>query len=148
MFGYENGLFYPVHVSDEKFKDSMDSLFLTGGNKSHYVYIKNFNRFMRHKTKHKIIKHFCRYCLQFFSSERVLIEHNKIGLKVNGKQSVKLRNVSTKFNNYPNPLAAPFKIHADFESVLKGVRRDYRGNNTSYTEKHQKHIPCSFTYIH
>ena len=64
MFGYENGLFYPVHVSDEKFKDSMDLLLLTGGNKLHYVYIKNFNRFMRHKTKHKIIKHFCRYCLQ------------------------------------------------------------------------------------
>ena len=63
MFGYENGLFYSVHVSDEKFKDAMDLLFLTGGNKSHYVYIKNFNRFMRHKTKHKIIKHFCRYCL-------------------------------------------------------------------------------------
>ena len=41
MFGYENGLFYPVHVSDEKFKDSMDLLLLTGGNKLHYVYIKN-----------------------------------------------------------------------------------------------------------
>ena len=35
------------------------------------------------------------------------------------------------------------KNYADFESLLKGVRGSDR-NNTSYTEKYQKHIPCSF----
>ena len=29
---------------------------------------------------------------------------------------------------------------------MKGVRSSNRKNNTSYTEKYQKHIPCSFAY--
>ena len=57
MFGYENGLVYPVYVSDEKFEDSMDLLLITDDNKSHYVYIKDFNRFMCNKAKHKNKKH-------------------------------------------------------------------------------------------
>ena len=34
--------------------------------------------------------------------------------------------------------------NTDFESLLKGVRSSDRTNNTSYTERYQKHIPCSF----
>ena len=74
MFGYVNGLVYPVHVSDKKFEDCMDLLLIADENKSHYVYIQDFNRFMCNKTKHNK-KHFCRYCLQSFSSERVLVTH-------------------------------------------------------------------------
>ena len=52
MFGYENELVFPIYFSDQKFKDSKDLLFLIDDNdKSHYVYIKDFNRFMFHKTK-------------------------------------------------------------------------------------------------
>ena len=36
VFGYENELIFPIYVSDQKF---------------HYVYIKDFNTFMFHKTK-------------------------------------------------------------------------------------------------
>ena len=31
---------YPVHISDQKFKDCIDLLMITDKNKSHYVYIK------------------------------------------------------------------------------------------------------------
>ena len=62
---------------------------ITNKNQSHYVYIKDFDRFMCNKTKRKSKKHFCRYCLQCFSGERLL--------KINGKQIVKLRNGSIKF---------------------------------------------------
>ena len=51
IFGYENGLVYPVHVSDEKFEDCMDLLLITDNNKSHYVYLKDFNRFLCNKIK-------------------------------------------------------------------------------------------------
>ena len=53
VFGYEDELVFPIYVSDEKFKDSMDLLFLNDDDKSHYVYIKDFDRFMFHKTKNK-----------------------------------------------------------------------------------------------
>ena len=33
-------------------------------------------------------KHFCRYCLQCVSNEKVLVEHKKTCLEINGKQSV------------------------------------------------------------
>ena len=36
----------------------MDSLLITDENKSHYVYIKDFNRFMCTKTRNKNKKHF------------------------------------------------------------------------------------------
>ena len=42
-------------------------------------------------------------------------------------------------------LAVSFKIYAHFESLLKGVQSSDK-NNSSYTEKYQDHIPCSFAY--
>ena len=59
-------------------------------NKSHFVYIKDFNTFMFHKTKNKNKKWFCRSCLQYFSDENVLIKHKEDSLNINGKQSVNL----------------------------------------------------------
>ena len=53
----------------------MDLLLLIGNDKSHYVYIKNFERLMFHKTENKNKKWFCRSCLQCFSSGSVLIKH-------------------------------------------------------------------------
>ena len=78
VFCYENYLVCPVYVSNEKFKNCMDLLFITDENKPHYVYIKNFNRLMCNKTKDNNKTHFCRYFLQCFTSERVLIKHKKI----------------------------------------------------------------------
>ena len=46
MFGYENQLVLPIYVSDQTFEDSMDLLLLIDDNKSHYVYIKDFNTFV------------------------------------------------------------------------------------------------------
>ena len=58
----------------------------------------------------------------------------------------KFKNGSIKFKTYFKPSAVPFKIYADFESVLKEVKSNDRNNNSSYTEKYPKHIPCSFAY--
>ena len=53
VFGYENELVFLIYVSDQKFEDSTDLLLLIDDDKSCYVYIKDFNRFMFHKTKIK-----------------------------------------------------------------------------------------------
>ena len=57
VFGYKKGLIFPIYVSDQKFENSMD-LLLSIDDKSHYVYIKDFNSFMFHKTKNKNKKYF------------------------------------------------------------------------------------------
>ena len=56
VFSYENRLAFPIYVSDQKFEDSMDFLLLIDNDKSHYVYIKDFDRFMFHKTKNGFVE--------------------------------------------------------------------------------------------
>ena len=63
VFGYENKLVFPIYVSDQKFKDSVDLWLLDNDDESHYVYIKDFDRFMFQKTKNKNKRWFCRSVL-------------------------------------------------------------------------------------
>ena len=76
VFGYENKLVFPIYNSDQESENPMDLLFVINENKSHYVYIKDFNRFfMFHKTKNKNKKYFRKSSLWCFSSENVLTKH-------------------------------------------------------------------------
>ena len=76
VFCYGDGLTYPVYVSDQKFHNSMDLLLISNENKSHYVYIKDFNKKKNNNNKkNKNKRYFCKCRLQCFSSEEVLIEH-------------------------------------------------------------------------
>ena len=52
------------------FNGNMDLLLISSEFKSHYVYIKDFDRFMFNKTKNKGKKCFCKNCLHFFRSEK------------------------------------------------------------------------------
>ena len=60
VFCYENKLTFTVYNSDQKFENLMDLLLVINENKSHYVYMKDFDRFMFHKTKNKNKKYFCK----------------------------------------------------------------------------------------
>ena len=91
VFGYKDELVFPIYVSDQKFEDSVDLLLLIDNDKSHYMYIKDFDRFMFHKTKYKNKKWFCKSCLHCFTSENALTKHKEDCLSINGKQSVKLQ---------------------------------------------------------
>ena len=102
MFCSENGLTYPVYVSDQEFHNSVDLLLMSDENKSHYVYVQDFYRFMCNKTKNKNKKYFCRCYLQYFSSGKILIKDKENCLVINGKQSVKLKSGSISFKNYFN----------------------------------------------
>ena len=62
-FCYENKLTFTVYNSDQKFENLMDLFLVINENKSHYVYMKDFDRFMFHKTKNKNKKYFCKSCL-------------------------------------------------------------------------------------
>ena len=115
MFGYENKLDFPVYISDQTFKSSIDLLLLINDDPSHYVYIQDLNTFMFHKTKNKNRKLFCKSCLQCFSNENVLIKHKEDCLSINGQQSINLEKWTIEFKNYFKQLPVLFKIYADFE---------------------------------
>ena len=116
----------------------MDLLLLIDDDKS-YVCIKDFDRFMFHKTKNKNKKQFCRSCLQCFSSESVLIKHKENCLSINGKQSVKLEKGIIEFENYSKQMPVPFKIYGNFECNLRGVE--------SYESSNTKNIKITFLVV-
>ena len=125
----------------------MDLLLISNEFKSHYVYIKDFDRFMSNKTKKKNKKYFCKNCLQCFSSEEVLIEHKEDCLIINDKQNVKLEKSFISFKTYCRQIPVPVKIYADFECIFKKVDCDIEcSSNSSYTRKYQDHVPCSYAY--
>ena len=86
VFCYKDKIIYPVYLSDQSSDDVLNLLLIS----NHYVYLKHFNRLMFNKNKCKNKKWFCKSCLCCFSSEKVLLEHKRYCLLINGGQSVKL----------------------------------------------------------
>ena len=147
MFCYENKVIYPVYLSDQKFENCMDLLLISDECKSHYMCIKDLDIFIFNKTRNKNKKDFFRCCLQCFSNEKVLIEHRKDCLVVNGKQNVKLKTGLISFKNYFKQIPVSFKIYTDIECIFKNIEcNSIECYNSSYTKKYQDHIPCSFAY--
>ena len=125
VFGYEKGQPFPIHISKETFKDQINLLLITEDEKKHYVLIKDFNAFMFNQTKHKEKKHFCMFCLQCFSSERISANHVNNCLTINGAQAINMPKQGEnilKFNNFHKQLPVPFVIYADFEAITKKVQ--------------------------
>ena len=145
VFGYEKGHPYPLYISKEKFEPQLNLLLITKDEAMHYCLITDFNKFMYNQTKHKEKKHFCMYCLQCFSSKRILKEHGENCIEINGAQSIKMPQPGTKvcFKNCKNQLAVPFVIYADFEAITEKV---LGLEKKSQTEKYQKHIDCGYGY--
>ena len=153
-FGYEDGQPFPINISKETFKDQMNLLLITKDEKKHYVLIKDFNAFMYNQSKHKERKHFCMYCLQCFSSERVLANHVNNCLTINDAQAIDMPKQGEnilKFNNFHKQLPVPFVIYADFEAITKKVQgceqsEEMNKDTRSYTEAYQTHEDCGYGY--
>jgi len=90
IFGYENSRLYPIRISNEKYDHHMELLYITEGEKSHYVYIQNFNRLMFNFSNHKDNKHFCMRCLHCFISKNLLERHQPDCFAINGTQVIDL----------------------------------------------------------
>ena len=156
VFGYEDGQPFPIHISKETFEDQMNLLLITKDEKKHYVLIKDFNAFMYNQSKHKERKHFCMYCLQCFSSERILANHVNNCLTINGAQAINMPKQGEnilKFNNFHRQLPVPFVIYADFEAITKKVQgckqseeMEKDKDRRSYTEAYQTHEDCGYGY--
>ena len=84
VFSYENGLIFPIYLSNQKVKHSMDLLLLINDDKLHYVYIKDINRSMLHKTKINNKKWICKSFLPCITSENILMKHKEDCLSING----------------------------------------------------------------
>ena len=156
VFGYEDGQPFPIHISKETFEDQMNLLLITKDEMKHYVLIKDFNAFMYNQSKHKERKHFCMYCLQCFSSEKILANHVNNCLTINGVQAINMPKQGEnilKSNNFHKQLPVPFVIYADFEAITKKVQGCEQSeemkkdkDTRSYTKAYQTHEDCGYGY--
>ena len=138
VFGYQNKVF-PLYVSKKSNEQVLNVLLISNEEKSHYVFIKDFNRLMYSKTKHKDRKHFCMSCLQNFTTKEILNNHRERCLLINDTQAVKYETGVIKFKNYGKQIPMTFKIYADTECFLKRINID----EGKYTKLYQKHTPNS-----
>ena len=117
VFRY-NDRISPLYVSTKKKKKKcneqvLNVLLISNEEKSHYVLMKDFNRLMYSKTKHKDRKHFCMSCLQNFTTKEILNNHRERCLSINGTQAAIYEAGIIKFKNYDKQIPIPFKIYAD-----------------------------------
>ena len=87
VFGYENKV-YPLCISKKSYDQMLNLLLITEKDKSHYVFIKDFNRLMSSRTKHKDKKHYYLSYLQSFPTEEILSNHKKQCLLIDGCQAI------------------------------------------------------------
>ena len=111
------------------YNQTLNLLLITEKDKPHYVFVKDFNRLMFSRTKHKSKKHYCMSCLQSFTTEEILSNHKKQCLLINGCQAVNYESGTIKFTNHNKQILVLFKIHADTECFLKRINF-YEGEHT------------------
>ena len=138
VFGYDNRVF-SIYASKKFNEQELNVLLISNEEKSHYVFIKDFNRLMYSKTKHKDRKHFCMSCLQNFTTKEILNNHRERCLSINGAQATIYEKGTIKFKNFDKLIPIPFKIYADSECFLKKTNIDL----SEHTKLYQKHIANS-----
>ena len=126
VYGYEDKKIFPLRIINITIaRDHVNLLYITAGEKSHYVLVKDLSRLVliqynNHNSKH----YFCQSCLHGYTSEEVLKNYMERS-KLHGTQRIKLteagnkkRRHKVKFTKKNIKLCLPSVIYADFESVL------------------------------
>lgn len=128
----------PVYVSRNKYKTTVNLLYLRDGSHSHYVLIRKLNAALRLKTKHRESKHFCPNCFASYSEERLLVRHQLVCSSDDVVEEIAEEGSVMEFSDYRALDRYPLVCYADFESFLKP---------TSSEEYHTEHVPCGYSYV-
>ena len=145
----ENYSVSPLQVSkhvDRPYRIKL--LLISDENKTHYCLIENFSRLISSQaSKHKGKAYVCERCINAFTTENALKEHEK---HCTNKDCVHLKmpapGSTISFKRFEREQRVPFVIYADFESLLKPISRCEPNPEISSTTKYQKHEPISFSY--
>ena len=99
----------------------VELLYLEQDERSHYVLITNFNKFMNHRSKNGHARHFCMKCLFGFASESKLSDH----IKLCNQRVYQVTRMpppgNIKFQSHWKGIRKLFVIYADFETKLVPV---------------------------
>ena len=121
VFGYENEV-YLLYTSKRSYNQTLNLLLITKKEKAHYIFIKDFDKFMFSRTKHKGKKHYCMSSLQSFTTEEILSNHKQQCLLINGCQAENYESGIIKFTNHNKKIPILFKIYANAEYFFKKTK--------------------------
>ena len=150
VFGFEDSEVFPIQASEEVDGQMIDLLWLREGENTHFCCIKSLSRLISGQVSdHKSSVEICPRCLNPFPKESFKrhlescgqFESVKIVLPEAGSKQSKL-----KFKNFKRKMDFPFVIFADFECRQELISSAQPNPQESFTEKTQKHIPCSFAF--
>ncbi|XP_050505347.1 uncharacterized protein LOC126883727 [Diabrotica virgifera virgifera] len=112
--------------------------------KYHYCHITDMSKLVAGQLNKRKAKLFlCNRCLNYFSTEGKLSEHEKMCADMNNCKMSFPKYDAVSFKNYTYKQTTPFVIYADFECMLEKVT-DLQ--TSCCTKKYQKHIPYSAGY--
>ena len=132
--------------------EQIDLLYMQDENTAHYLLIKNFNAFMRHRTKYDHSMFYCRKCLHGFTKKDHQVSHS-IRCKQGINQIIKMPEPGViKFNGVHKQDKKLFAVYFDFECLTTPYNEDApkvskTKEKQSSVDKYQKHIPCSFCIV-
>ena len=136
-FGCEKKEKYSVCSSKKYWEQKHVDLLLIGEEgKSHYALIKDFSKFTFYHTLHHGRKLFCCYCLQAFSTEKIL--------KRRIKDCFNFKNEYLKLKSFERKIRSLFIINPDFESILLPEGDEKKNLEKSYSSKHT----CGYKQIY
>ena len=94
-------------------------------------------------------KHICHHFCHFFITEEILKHCTKDCFKIYGKQSIIIpkKGEYNTFKNFERKIKSPFKIYAEFESILVPEDNGKQIPNESYPNKYQKHGACNWMVL-
>ena len=113
-----------------------------GHKTQHYCVIKNMSKLLSsQKSKDGHVRHYCRNCLNSFTSKERLTVHEDM-CKMHEVYKIEMpKEGSTQyFKNYHRSQSVPFEVYADFECFTKPIHTcQPNPKPDSYTKKYQKH---------
>ena len=127
----------------------IELLYIENDKSAHYLLIKDFNAFMRHRTKYGKSMFYCLKCMHGFTASKNLLEHSqrcKQGLyqKI---QMPTLDKSKVSFKASHNQERKRFVMYCDFESLLLPIDHCQPKPTNSSTTRVQEHVPCSFSIV-
>ena len=134
----------------------VDLLLLMNGDNSHFALIRDLCSFLK-RPDHGGMKKICRNCLNCFRSKRTLEEHVKFCAAL-GLQKTTYPQPASKieFCNFERMVEVPFRIYADFESLLpvyniedpsEMKRKMKNKSNMTGTTRLNTHKPCGYSFV-
>ena len=144
-----------VHRISEKEKSvpRIELMLIESGEKQHYFYVKRVSALLYDQSKSHNTKHYCMLCMNGFSREDLLVDHEKYCNGLKGKPTrIKMPKEEKKilsFQNYYKQMKVPYVIYADLEALPKKISLCELGPESkkkSYTMKTEHHKASGYSY--